>query len=87
MTTCKHCENVFESNSTGRPADFCSTRCRRAREYAIRRAERAADRAEQELTNARRDKSLGRSWMDVDRKVAFWEAEAKRTADALEALL
>jgi len=59
-----------------------------AHDYAIRRAAKAADRAETELTNARRDAAeAGGFTVGATERVTFWTAEAQRTRQALADLL
>ena len=59
-----------------------------AHDYAIRRAAKAADRAETDLTNARRDAAeAGGFTVGATDRVTFWSAEAERTRQALADLL
>ena len=85
---CPQCGAGFEPQEgrPGRPQVYCSATCRRAREYAIKRAQRAVERAERELTDQRARVADG-WWHRAEELEAFWVAEVDRTRAALEALL
>lgn len=89
MTKCIECGRPLASPSKGRPADYCSTTCRRMREYARRRAQAAAARADQELTQARFRAVAGTfgQRMASGERVVFWAAEVERARAALRGLL
>jgi len=46
--TCARCATPLTASSTGRPPSYCSTRCRRAAEYELRRLQRRLETAERE---------------------------------------
>lgn len=53
-TTCRKCGNALpERAGTGRPALYCSSACRRAAEYEIRRLSRRLERLEDERHHLR----------------------------------
>lgn len=50
---CKTCGASLPASKGGRPADYCSTGCRKAAEYAIRRIDRRLEVLERALSNIR----------------------------------
>lgn len=88
MVDCPQCGAGFEPlpGRTGRPQAYCSTSCRRAREYAIKRAQRAVERADRELTLVREEEATTGGWY-ANRRVPFWEAEILQRREALDKLL
>ncbi|MDB5637759.1 MAG: hypothetical protein JWP51_2667 [Bradyrhizobium sp.] len=53
-TTCALCPRILPpSKATGRPATFCSIRCRRASEYEIRRIDKRIGDLETQLSDRR----------------------------------
>lgn len=49
LTVCAKCGSPLAQPSTGRPRRFCSTGCKRAVEYEVRRIQRQLDAVEAEL--------------------------------------
>jgi hypothetical protein len=47
--TCRMCAAILTPPDTGRPPAYCSTACRRAAEYAIKRADRRIERLSNRL--------------------------------------
>jgi len=86
---CLVCSSPLPGRSaTGRPAEYCSQACRRAREYAIKRTNAALERAEATLTEWRHDCDL--NGQRHPGKVAtrdWWAAEVTRLERHLSQLL
>ena len=79
--TCLKCGEPLQQPATGRPAVYCSTGCRRAAEYELRRLQRHLEAVEGEL----RAIQLGRSaWPENRRKL---QNERKRLETRLAELL
>jgi hypothetical protein len=79
--TCLKCDEPLQQPTTGRPALYCSTGCRRAAEYELRRLQRHLEAIEGELRAIR----LGRSaWPEHSRKL---QNERKRLETRLAELL
>jgi hypothetical protein len=85
-SVCVKCGERFETNDVGRPARYCSTACRRATEYEIRRLQRHIERHEREAAHHRvlADGSSGQ-WAAI--RANNHEAERLRFEARLKALL
>ena len=56
MESCIECGSALPARAaTGRPTLYCSTGCRRSRQYARARAARAVEAAERALLDAEQD--------------------------------
>lgn len=88
MTTCR-CGAEIEKPKTGRPAWYCSTACRRAAEYELRRWQSLLLRAQKEEQTAALAAVVGRlgygSPGERERAaLAFWQGEVDRLAGLLD---
>lgn len=89
--TCR-CGGVLVRPATGRPPRYCSTACRRATEYDLRRAQQLLTRAERSEQTARMKADTwlvrrGRENPGFRSEATWWEQEADGLRDALDALL
>ncbi len=87
--TCTVCGTTFQPRRPG-PARYCTTRCRRLREYAIRRAQHAIEHADHHAALAREALTMRQAWQNqsyLQSQVTFWQAEANMAADRLAELL
>ena len=84
---CKQCGASMERPRTGRPPRYCSTLCRRATEYELRRAQQLLARAERAEQDARRDAVFGANPQHQARIAAWWAAEVDRLGEQLLELL
>lgn len=90
MKLCIKCCKPLEKPATGRPPSYCSTACRRAAEYELKRLQRHLERLETEGEELRHSRIklgdwLGRSHRQQvnDNRKAIARAE-ERLRDLLE---
>ena len=87
---CPECASPMPAaKSTGRPPTYCTPVCRRAAEFALRRAQvilTRAQRAEQDAALAVATNGSYRAEDDAAR-LAFWRSEVKRLRDEIRATL
>lgn len=85
---CPECSGPMPAaKSTGRPATYCSPTCRRAAEYAIRRAQVLLTRAQRAEQDARLRQVTGWGHGSDGKAAGFWAAEVERLRTALRELL
>lgn len=89
--TCPECSGTMpEAKPTGRPATYCSPACRRAAEYAIRRAQVLLTRAQRAEQDAGMKMALETTdWhrKDAAAKLSYWRDEVARLRASLRELL
>ena len=86
--TCPECSGPMPATkATGRPATYCSPTCRRAAEYAIRRAQVLLTRAQRAEQDARLRVATGWGHKDDAKVVDFWSGEVDRLRGSLRELL
>jgi hypothetical protein len=85
--TCVRCAAPLAKPATGRPPSYCSTTCRRAAEFELRRCERRLERLEAKASDLRIEGAApsGHDWHG--RRLARVFVEIKRYERRLEALL
>jgi len=77
------------AKSTGRPPTYCTPVCRRAAEFALRRAQVLLTRAQRAAQAAALAVATGGSYRaadDADR-LTFWRSEVKRLRDEIRSLI
>lgn len=79
--SCRKCGRLVErAAGPGRPRDYCSTGCRRAREYELRRLQVGLEQVEEQLR-----------WCRINRRgpsqLAKFDDERKRLEERLRELL
>ena len=87
---CPECGSPLPSSkTTGRPATYCTPVCRRAAEFALRRAQVLLTRAQRAEQDAALAVAIGGSYRAADDgdRLAFWRSEVKRLRDEIRALL
>ena len=91
--TCRKCGREVPQSAgpgRGRPRSYCSTGCRRAMEYELRRLQKALETVEQQLRWCRMGRH-GRRASQASRyeasQVSRYEAERVRLEDRLRELL
>lgn len=64
LTTCRKCACAcaFGANASGRPALYCSTGCRRAAEYELRRIQTRLAMLENQLSDCKLNRSPIMNW-------------------------
>jgi hypothetical protein len=92
--TCRKCgQRLPAASGPGRPALYCSTGCRRAAEYELRRVQAALERAEESLRWHRESIALGNGGgfmccgLAKARHVELLEAERAGLEERLRGLL
>jgi hypothetical protein len=77
------------AKTTGRPATYCTPACRRAAEFALRRAQVLLTRAQRAEQDAGLGVATGGSYRAEDdaARLTFWRSEVKRLRDEIRALL
>jgi hypothetical protein len=85
--TCIRCAAPVTKPATGRPPTYCSTTCRRAAEFELRRCERRLERLEGKASDLRIEGATpdGQGW--PDKRLARVTLEIERYERRLEALL
>jgi hypothetical protein len=87
---CPECGSPLPSGKgTGRPATYCTPVCRRAAEFALRRAQVLLTRAQRAEQDAALAVAIGGSYRAADDagRLTFWRSEVKRLRDEIRALL
>jgi hypothetical protein len=89
--TCPECSGPMPTaKSSGRPPTYCSPACRRAAEYAIRRAQVLLTRAQRAEQDAGMRMALeATDWhrKDATAKLTYWRGEVERLRMSLRDLL
>jgi hypothetical protein len=85
--TCIRCAAPVTKPATGRPPTYCSTTCRRAAEFELRRCERRLERLEGKASDLRIEGAIphGHDWHD--RRLARVTLEIEHYERRLETLL
>ena len=86
---CLICGGVLVQSAVGRPRRYCGPVCRRAAEYAIRRAQALLLRAARGAQSAALLVLTCESWQrrEAETRRGFWEAEVERLEGELRELL
>lgn len=84
---CKSCGAPLAVSSGGRPADYCSTACRRMAEFAIRRVSKRLENLEARLSGNRISPDGLCWWQPKADTIAALEAEIALQTDRLRELL
>ena len=87
---CPECGSPMPAaKSTGRPPTYCTPVCRRAAEFALRRAQVLLARAQRAEQDAALAVAIGGSYRAADDgdRLTFWRSEVKRLRDEIRALL
>ena len=82
-STCVKCNRPLQRQATGRPASYCSTACRRAAEFEVRRLAAAIERLEGEASHVRLYGRRSCFWISGDAR----EAEIRRAEERLRELM
>lgn len=87
---CRECGSpIASSASTGRPPTYCDAVCRRAAEYALRRAQVLLTRAQRAEQDAGLATALGRSWdkAELTKVCDYWSGEIERLRGEIRSML
>jgi hypothetical protein len=87
---CPECGSPLPSGkATGRPATYCGAVCRRSAEFALRRAQVLATRAQRAEQDAALAVATGGSYRASDdgARLTFWRSEVTRLRGEIRALL
>jgi hypothetical protein len=87
---CPECGSPMPAaKSTGRPPTYCTSVCRRAAEFALRRAQVLLTRAQRAEQDASLAVATGSNYQAADdaARLAFWRSEVQRLRDEIRALL
>lgn len=87
---CPECGSLMPSaKSTGRPATYCTPVCRRAAEFALRRAQVLLTRAQRAEQDAALAVATGSNYQAADNasRLAFWRSEVQRLRDEIRSLI
>jgi hypothetical protein len=87
---CPECGSPLPSGkATGRPSTYCGAVCRRAAEFALRRAQVLLTRAQRAEQDAALAVDTGGSYRAADDagRLTFWRSEVKRLRDEIRSLI
>ena len=87
---CPECGSPMPAaKTTGRPPTYCTPTCRRAAEFALRRAQILLTRAQRAEQDAALAVAVGGSYRAADDgdRLAFWRSEVKRLRDEIRSLI
>jgi|GEM_PF-2549145 len=87
---CPECGSPMPAaKGTGRPATYCTPVCRRAAEFALRRAQVLLTRAQRAEQDAALHVATGGSYRAEDdaARLTFWRSEVTRLRGEIRALL
>lgn len=84
---CRSCGTPLAVSSGGRPADYCSTACRRMAEFAIRRVSKRLENLEARLSENRLSPDWLCCWQTKAESIAALEAEIELESARLRKLL
>jgi hypothetical protein len=87
---CPECGSPLPTaKTTGRPATYCTPVCRRAAEFALRRAQVLLTRAQRGEQDAALAVATGSNYQAADNasRLAFWRLEVQRLKEEIRALL
>lgn len=91
LACCLKCSAPLPPRFGGRPADYCSTVCRRAAEFEVRRINRRLERLEEKRSGLRVDLAAGQygpvARQHSTRRLAAVDQEIERAEARLRELL